>query len=281
MVKKSPHTLQETAPAARPDRKFVTALARGLQILGEFEADVGLGNQELAQRTGLPPATVTRLTHTLTTLGYLRHLPDGKYCTGAGFLGLSAAVQRTLGVQRIARPYMEALAMELNCTVAMGTRDRNSMIFLEVVRPNRAGLIFNTDVGSALPIHTTAIGMAYLVATPLAERAELLGLLQEEYAGERDEVRKAVEEAHQSHRRDGFVIRVGSWHRDINGVGVPLKLDSLPNVYSFICTGSSRSMSRKVLREVHGPKLREMVAAVRTHMLSERPRKLPKPRLVR
>ncbi|WP_410315050.1 helix-turn-helix domain-containing protein, partial [Klebsiella pneumoniae] len=34
-----------------------------------------LGNQELAKKTGLPKPTVSRLTHTLTRLGYLRHLP--------------------------------------------------------------------------------------------------------------------------------------------------------------------------------------------------------------
>ena len=49
------------------DRQFVTALARGLDILRAFHAGEGmLGNQEIAHRTGLPKPTVARLTHTLT-----------------------------------------------------------------------------------------------------------------------------------------------------------------------------------------------------------------------
>lgn len=70
--------------AAAVDRKYVTALARGLAILGEFESETSLGNREIAAHTGLSPATVTRLTYTLLQLGYLRQLPNGKYCAGAG-----------------------------------------------------------------------------------------------------------------------------------------------------------------------------------------------------
>ncbi len=57
------------------DRQFVTALARGLDILRAFHAGEGmLGNQEIAHRTGLPKPTVARLTHTLTELGYLNYI---------------------------------------------------------------------------------------------------------------------------------------------------------------------------------------------------------------
>jgi len=267
-----------SAGAIPTDRKFVTALARGLQILGAFETEVGLGNQELAQRTGLPPATVTRLTYTLTLLGYLRLMPNGKYCTGAGFLGLSASVQRNLGVQRVARPYMEALVKELDCSVAMGTRDRNSMIFLDLVRPSRPGLTVNTDIGSALPIHNTAIGMAYLLAAPLAERAEILELLQEECRDDWDAVRQTIEQATENFKKDGFVTRIGSWHRDVNAVGVPLKVSWVQTVYSFICVDVSPKMSRRVLKEVYGPALCKMVADIKAKLEKERPARLSRSR---
>src|SRR3954469_1406866 len=62
-------------PAAAPvreDRHFVTALARGLEVLSVFRPqDRVLGNQELARRARLPKSTVSRLTYTLTRLGFL------------------------------------------------------------------------------------------------------------------------------------------------------------------------------------------------------------------
>jgi hypothetical protein len=64
-----------TAPAPQHDRKFVIALARGLDVLRAFTStETLLGNQEIANRAGLPKATVSRLTYTLTKLGYLTHI---------------------------------------------------------------------------------------------------------------------------------------------------------------------------------------------------------------
>ena len=58
------------------DRSFVVALSRGLDVLRAFHANDGLlGNQELAARTKLPKPTVSRLTYTLTKLGYLTPVP--------------------------------------------------------------------------------------------------------------------------------------------------------------------------------------------------------------
>ena len=57
---------------ATGDRQFAIALARGLEVLRAFgPADRSLTNRELCDRTGLPKATVSRMTHTLTLLGYL------------------------------------------------------------------------------------------------------------------------------------------------------------------------------------------------------------------
>ena len=56
------------------DRNFVTALARGLELLRAFgTGEEYLGNAELSNRTHIPRPTVSRLTYTLTQLGYLQH----------------------------------------------------------------------------------------------------------------------------------------------------------------------------------------------------------------
>jgi hypothetical protein len=64
------------APRGAEERYFITALARGLEVLACFRsADKGLSNQQIAERCGLPKSTVTRITYTLTTLGYLAQEP--------------------------------------------------------------------------------------------------------------------------------------------------------------------------------------------------------------
>ena len=86
----------------KEDRHFVTALARGLEILSCFRSgEKMLGNQELADRAKLPKSTVSRLTYTLTKLGYLQYDDQvGKYRLGTASLALGSAMPLAQGVIR-------------------------------------------------------------------------------------------------------------------------------------------------------------------------------------
>jgi hypothetical protein len=72
------------------DRNFITALARGIEVLRCFGPGANvLGNQELAARTGLPKPTISRLTYTLSKLGCLKAVPhSSKYQLDFGVLAL-------------------------------------------------------------------------------------------------------------------------------------------------------------------------------------------------
>lgn len=250
------------------DDKFVTALGRGLQILEAFEDQRELGNQQIAERVGLPPATVTRLTYTLMAMGYLRRSPtSGKYLVNARLLGLGASIQRRLGIQREARPHMEKLAREFETTVIMAMRDRLSMVFVELIRPPHAGLTVNTDLGSSVPLGETSAGLAYLVGASLQERTHLLEDLQARYLENWPAIRMAVEQAHESYREGGFVIKVRSMFPEVNSVSVPL-FGSGSRACVFTCAGPLRGFPRKLLAEQLGPRLVEMVAAVRAEVIT-------------
>lgn len=250
------------------DDKFVTALGRGLQILEAFENQRELGNQQLAERVGLPRATVTRLTYTLMAMGYLRRSSTtGKYLVNARLLGLGASIQRRLGIQREARPHMERLAQQFETTVIMAMRDRLSMVFVEVIRPPNVGLTVNHDLGSSVPLATTSAGLAYLVGAPLQERAHLLEDLQTRYLAEWPSIRQAVEHAHESYRNGGFVVKVRSLFREVNSVSVPL-FGSGSQACVFTCAGPIRMFSRKCLMEQLGPQLVDMVTAVRAQVVA-------------
>ena len=74
----------------------VASLARGLALLRAFRPeDRGLSNRELAERTGLPPSTVSRLTGTLVELGFLDHDPgSGRYALTASVAALGCLPPR-------------------------------------------------------------------------------------------------------------------------------------------------------------------------------------------
>lgn len=55
------------------DQRFATTLAHGMALLRCFTPfDPSLSNGELARRTGLSKATVSRLSYTLELIGLLR-----------------------------------------------------------------------------------------------------------------------------------------------------------------------------------------------------------------
>ncbi len=86
---------------AATDRSFVVALSRGLDVLRAFHPNDGLlGNQEIAARTNLPKPTVSRLTYTLTKLGYLTPVPRfEKYQLAPSAMALGYAALANLGVR--------------------------------------------------------------------------------------------------------------------------------------------------------------------------------------
>ncbi|WP_148274496.1 helix-turn-helix domain-containing protein [Advenella kashmirensis] len=79
-----------------PDRQFVTALARGLEILQCFDAEQRtLGTTDIAQMTGLAQPTVWRLCYTLQKTGFLSNVPGkDKLQLGTAAIALGAAAWR-------------------------------------------------------------------------------------------------------------------------------------------------------------------------------------------
>ncbi len=251
----------ENAPTK--DRKFVTALARGLEVLRAFKPGDGfLGNQEIARRTGLPKPTVTRLTYTLTKLGYLSYSERlERYQLGTGVLALGYATLANYGVRQIARPYMQALADELDCAVSLGARERLSMVYLETCRGGGA-VTLRLDVGSRIPVATTAMGRAFLAALPEGERNYLMEHIKKRAGAEWPALRKQIESALEHYHDFGYVKTVGDWERDVNSVGVPLVQAENGDVFAFNCGGPSFLLPEHRLDTELAPKLKQLAADV-------------------
>src|SRR5213595_1563003 len=123
------------------DRSFVVALSRGLDVLRAFHPNDGLlGNQELAAPTNLPKPPIPRLTYTLTKLGYLTPVPRfEKYQLAPSAMALGYAALANLGVRHLSEAYREEVMRETGGAVAVGGRDRLSMIYFGQSRNGLTG----------------------------------------------------------------------------------------------------------------------------------------------
>ena len=258
-------TNETPAPAAKQsnakeDRHFVTALARGLDVLSSFRSgEKMLGNQELADRTKLPKSTISRLTYTLTKLGYLQYDDEvGKYRLGTASLALGSAMLSKLDIRQYARPYMQELADFSHATVSLGMRDRLSMIYIENCR-SQAALTLRLDVGARIPIALTAMGRAYLAETTSSERNDILERVREldetKWPAIRDGVLRSIEE----YRTLGCCTSFGDWQADVNAIAVAFRPAHGSSILSINCGGPRFNISPEFLLNEVKPRLLELV----------------------
>lgn len=252
-----------SAPKAKPDRHFVTALARGLEVLSCFRSgDKQLGNQDIAQRCKLPKSTISRLTYTLTKLGYLHHIDDsGKYRLGASTLGLGSAMLARLDVRQIARPPMQELADYSHGMVSLGMRDKLAMIYVENCRSESA-LTLSLDVGSRIPLATTAMGRAYLAVIGEGERKDLLELVRARDEKAWPGIRAGIEKGLKQYREIGCCCSFGEWQKDVNAIAVAFQPGGGLPAMAISCGGPAFNLAPKFLMDEVRPRLIELVRRI-------------------
>ncbi len=249
---------------AKEDRHFVTALARGLELLACFRSgDKLLGNQELAERSKLPKSTVSRLTYTLTKLGYLQYDDQiGKYRLGTATLALGSAMLSKLDIRQLARPMMQELADFSRATVSLGMRDRLSMIYVENCR-SQAALTLRLDVGARIPIASTAMGRAYLAEISSNERNDIFERVREldetAWPSLHDKVMRSVDE----YKTLGCCTSFGDWQPDVNAIAIAFRPSESAAPLCINCGGPAFNLSPEFLLKEVQPRLLDLVNQLR------------------
>lgn len=254
---------ENASHAHEGDRKFVVALARGLDVLRCFRARDGfLTNQEIAERTGLPKPTVTRLTYTLCQLGYLRQNPRlGKYQLAPGTITLGYAALANLGIRHVAHDFMDHAAEVLAAPVALGVLDRNKALYMDISRGS-ATFTVQLDIGSRIPLVETAMGLALLVTLPEDERENHLERSAEREPDKWPQLRRTLDRALADYEKYGFVVSTGEWRSDIYAAGAPLVAADGSGTYAFNCGAPPHHFPRERLYSEIGPAMASLARIV-------------------
>ncbi len=246
------------------------SLTRGLEILRAFTAnDSTLGNQDLIERTGLPKATISRLTATLVSLGYL-HYDDqlGRYSIGPATVSLGYSALSSSAVVHIGRPMMQDLADKTGVAVALGTRDGLEMVYLASCR-SMSPVTLRLNVGSRLPIWRTAMGLAYLAEMrPDIRDVVLAEVVRNEPASE-TQIRDHVAEAIRNYQTLGFVATFGNWYSYINAVGVAFRPSDGTPMVALTCGGIVDLVPRQACLDQVGPDLLHTVTRLRAALTGQ------------
>ncbi len=245
------------------DRQFATTLARGLELLRCFTPEEPvLGNKDLAQRLALPAATISRLTYTLSCLGYLAPTDQyGKYQLGSAVLSLGHPVLAQFTLRRRARPLMLDLARVTGGTVSIGIRERLSIIYIESARHwNRR--VYPMEIGTRHSMAGTAVGRALLMSCRPAEREALINQLKVKEPEDWRRHHRALMDNLRHYARHGCCVSVGEVFPDVQAVAVPLGRIDRGEPAAINCSFHGRPLDADWLRQEIAPQLQALAREV-------------------
>jgi len=244
------------------DRELSENITRAFEVLRAFDAaHPVLAHSELMRRTNLPKATVSRLTYTLTRLGYLEQVPETRrYRLGLGVLATSYPLMANLKLRHLVRPWLSELSESTGGTVSVATRWRTFMMYLEVHIGHRAAAV-QPEAGATVPILETAIGRGWMMGQTEASQAEVLNLLKVNGALS-DSGLERLDRARTEFRERRFVMARGEYQAGIHAVAAPLTIPVEGYSLVFGCGIPIGLLAKRSLESDLGPRLVELVRGV-------------------
>jgi DNA-binding IclR family transcriptional regulator len=224
-----------TAPPTRAPRRqhheepvLNRSLVRGVEILRAFRPGADqLGNGEIAERTQLSRATVSRLTQTLVECGLLEHDRSRRtYRLAPPVLSFGHAMHAGSPVLGAVAPLMRTLAEKLRINVGIACADRDEMVYLESFRCNRKVALRSVVAGQRVPMELTSLGRAYLAVVDAGQRRALLAQFRQRRGADWSRLRDELEAARLSIDTCGYCS--ASWQPEVVAIAAPLLLPDRP-----------------------------------------------------
>lgn len=232
-------------------------------ILRTFKPeDDYLSNQDFIERTGLPKATISRLTFTLVSLGYLIYdESSGRYRIGPATIALGYSGLSNHPVIMIAKPLMQKLADDTNTTVAVGIRDGMEMLYLMACR-SMSLVTTRVSAGSRLPLWRSAMGLAYVAGADRPTQKAIVDQLLIMEPENASKILKLVNSAVSHYERNGFIVNFGHWFPHLNTVGASYEPLDGSATLSFTCGTITTIATEEVCQNTLGPSLVEMLKEI-------------------
>lgn len=157
-------------PSVKTDKKpartaGIQVIARAAKVLRSLEDEAqGLSLGEIAARVDLPRSTVQRIVTALAEEQLLiAATPKSRVKLGPALIRLAKATNDE--IDKIARPFMDALSRELNETIDLSVIQGKTAVFVDQVLGNHR-LRAVSGIGERFPLHCTACGKALLATLP-------------------------------------------------------------------------------------------------------------------
>lgn len=253
-----------TNPNSKHDgRDFVTALARGLEVIRAFAGrDERLTLSEIAESVSLARATARRSLITLVGLGYVQE--DGKFFRLAPkVLTLAQAYLSSNLLPRLAQPAVETVSQRLGESCSVSILHETEVIYVARSTNKRLAALMG-DVGTRRPAYCTSMGRVLLAHLPEREldayfRAVKLVPLTAHTVTAETKLRSILTKI----RKDDYCLSDQQTELDLRTIAVPLRNHAGHVVAAMhVATQASRTSKKQVI-DGFLPVLRKAAAEIR------------------
>jgi DNA-binding IclR family transcriptional regulator len=240
-------------------------LLRGLSILKCFnETNQSLSVTELAKLTGIPQPTVWRFCKTLLAAGFLTNdTSKTLFKPGLTLLSLGFSAIGHFDLSHHARRYLVELAEGFSVVAGITTREGSRMRIVDRHESINAVLSYNSRIGAALPMATTASGWAYLASLDEAGRHDMIAQI----ANEQPDLWKLAEpsfaRALARFRKDGIIVSSGALERGLTTVAIPIASPGSGTIYPLYCSAISSALPEPLIKTRLTPALKSAAAELR------------------
>jgi DNA-binding IclR family transcriptional regulator len=199
-----------------------SVLRRALRILETFgDAKAGLTLSEISRRSGVPLTTTHRIVRELHEWGALERDDAGSYRVGLRLWEVAALAPRSVGLQRIALPFMQDLYETTRRGVHLAVLEDHEALFVErFVSPETAGE--RPRVGGRYPLHATAVGLVLLAHAPVELQEEVLSGPLEPYTPRTYSSERELRQVLADVRRRGYALSDRQINPEFLSVAAPI-----------------------------------------------------------
>lgn len=200
------------------------SVIKALKLLDLFTAETPeLTLKDITAQAKLPKPTVYRLLTALETMDYVHKMENtGYYRLGLKLLELGQLVSDQLELRKIALPYMQQLASEINEAVHLVIINHTQATYIEKVDSNQALRLF-TRVGKSSPLHIGSGPKLLLAFLPKEKQEEIINQTELYTLDTQNPIAKSeLFKQLQKIQDAGYAYSIGEQDADTTGISYPI-----------------------------------------------------------
>lgn len=199
-----------------------SVLDKAFRILGVFdEKHQLLPLSNISRRAHLPLTTTHRIVGRLLAAGALERVETGEYRVGLRLWEIGSLAPRSVGLQRVALPFMHDLYETTRNPVHLAIREGREVVMIASLVPKKHSKE-RPRVGGRYALHATAVGHVLLAYASEEEREEILAQPLEPYTSYTETDPEKLRRVLKQVRQDGLATSDRQVDRHLVAIAAPI-----------------------------------------------------------